>query len=138
MAGPRPVLVVAGRHRPHELMLLLFSLLIGLAYTLGSPPPQSLAAVMPRWNVRLWAVGLLVSGAAGLAGSMLPLRLYRGLLVELGAMLIGAGALIVATAAIIQYTGPARGAFGGGFCAAWALANLWRGAQILRDLREVP
>lgn len=136
MAGPRRVLVVAGRRRPHELLLLLFSLLIGLAYTLGSPPPQSVAASMPEWNVRLWAVGLLVSGAVGLAGAVLPLRLDRGLWAEFGAMLIGAGALLMATAAIFQYGGIARGSFGAGFCLAWMLANLWRALQILRDLRE--
>lgn len=133
----RRVVILSGRHRPHEMVLLLFSAMIGFADTLGAPPPQSVAAVMPGWYVKVWAVGLLVSGVVGLLGILLPLRPDRGLWVEFGAMLIGGGALIITTASIVQYAGLAKGAFGAGFCAAWALANLWRAGQIWRNLREI-
>lgn len=133
----RPVIVVTGRHRPHELLFLALSSLFGVAYTLAAPPPQSVAATMPGWTVRIWAIGLLVSGVSGLASTLLPLRLDRGLSVELGAMLIGAGALVVTTTAILSSAGLSRGSFGVGFCSAWALANLWRAFQIFRDLREL-
>lgn len=130
------MLVVAGRHRPHELLLLLFSLTSGLAYTLGSPPPQSVAASIEPWLVHVWSAGLLISGAVGLLAALLPMPEDRALGLEFGAMLIGAGALILAGAAIFSSVGW-RGAFGGGFCAFWAAANIVRAFQILRDLREV-
>lgn len=136
MATPRPVLVVTGRHRPHELLLLLFSLVSGLAYTLGSPPPQSVAASIDPWLVRAWSAGLLMSGAVGLLAALLPLPEDRALGLELGAMLIGAGALVLAAAAIFSSAG-ARGAFGAGVCAFWAAANMVRAFQVIRDLREV-
>lgn len=136
MATPRPVLVVAGRHRPHELLFLGLSLVFGLAYTLGSPPPQSVASQMPPWLVHVWAVGLLLSGVVGLVGTLAPIGYGRGLSLELGAMLVGAAALVVTTAAIFNYAG-ARGLFSVGFCVAWALANVVRAVQIVRDMREV-
>lgn len=136
MGSPRPVLVIAGRHRPHELLLLALSLLLGLAYTLGSPPPESVAAQMPPPLVHVWSVGLLLSGLVGLVGVLSPVSLERGLSLELGAMLLGAAALTVTTAAVFNYAG-AKGLFGGAFSAAWVLANVGRSIQIVRDLREV-
>lgn len=131
------MLVVAGHHRPHELLFLALSLLFGVLYTLGSPPPQSVAAQMPSWLVHVWSVGLLLSGVVGLVGALWPMPLDRGLGLELGGMLLGAAALVVTTAAVFEYAGSA-GLFGGGFSAAWALANIARAAQIVHDLREVP
>lgn len=137
MAGTRPVVVVTGRHRPHEIALLIFSLMVGLAYTLGSPPPESVVATMPSWIVRLWAIGLLISGVVGLPAVLVPLEPTLSLRLESGAMLLGAGALLVTTAAVFNYAGVARGLFGGGFCAAWLVANLVRAAQIRRDLKSI-
>lgn len=132
----RPVVVIAGRHRPHELVLLGLSLTSGLAYLLGAPPPQSAAAQMPPWLVAVWAAGLAVSGGVGLA-SVLLLRRWRdaALLAEAGAMLIGAGALVLLVAAIIAVAGM-KGTFGIGFCAAWSLANVARAWQLRKELRQ--
>lgn len=131
------MLLVAGRHRPHEIAFLIFSLMVGVAFTLGTPPPESVAATMPATTVRVWAIGLLVSGVVGVAAVGLPLETRRALQLEVGAMLIGAGALVVVTVAVFNYAGVPRGLFGGGFCAAWMLADLWRATQILRDLRGI-
>jgi len=136
VTGSRPVLVVAGRHRPHEIAFLLFSLMVGVAFTLGTAPPQSVAATMPEVTVRVWAIGLLVSGVVGLAAVLPPLDVRLSLQLEAGAMLIGAGALLVVTVAVFNYAG-LRGLFGGGFCAAWLAANLVRAVQIHRDLRNI-
>ncbi|HEX2549980.1 MAG TPA: hypothetical protein VHK64_00170, partial [Nocardioidaceae bacterium] len=68
MTQARPIL--AGRHRPHELLLLAVSLVTGIAYTVGAPPPSSVAAALPGWAVDVWAVGLAVSGALGLVGAL--------------------------------------------------------------------
>jgi hypothetical protein len=129
--------VITGRHRPHQLCLLLLSLMLGAAYTLGAPAPQSVAATMAEWVLRLWGIGLLVSGVVGLPACLLPLDIRRGLWLEFGAMLIGAGALIVTTAAIFAFAGLSRGLFGASFCVAWTAANLIRAGQIRRDLREI-
>lgn len=136
MEPPR-VVVVRSRHSPHKLALLGLALLTGVAYLLGAPPPQSLAAQMPTWLVHAWAVGLLLHGAAGFAGVFAPRRhLDRGLGVEVGAMLFGAAALLVVAAASFKYAGGAA-LLGGGLAAAWAVANVWRAAQIRRDLRQL-
>jgi hypothetical protein len=137
MASPRRVLVVTHRHRPHELVLLLLSVMLGLAYTLGAPAPQSVAATMYPWVVHAWAGLLLASGVVGLPACLVPWDVRLGLRLEMGAMLIGAGALIVTVAAIVSFAGVSNGSFGIGFCAAWCAANLWRTAQIRRDLREM-
>jgi hypothetical protein len=97
----RPI-VVTGRHRPHELLLLVVSIITGLAYLLGSPPPGSVAALMPDWLISLWAVGLLISGAMGLFGAVYRRDLELGLIAEGAAMLIGAGALLVAAYASFE------------------------------------
>lgn len=136
MASTRPVVVVTGRHRPHEIVFLIFALITGLAYTLGAPPPQSAAAEMPPWLVHLWATGLLLHGAIGLAAVLLPLPRERGLLAEAGSMLIGAGALMMAAAAAFSYAG-AHALLGGGLTLAWAIANLVRALQIRTDLRSL-
>lgn len=131
----RPRLFITSRHRPHEVVFLALAVAIGLAYTLGAPPPRSAAAAMPPWLVYLWAAGLAAHGILGLAGVYWPSR-DRGLLLELGSMLIGAGAL--AFVAILTFAYAGWGALlGGGLCVAWAVANLARAAQIRADLRAL-
>jgi hypothetical protein len=129
----RPVVVLAGRQRPHEVLLLAFAVVIGIAYQIGSPPPESIAAHMHHWQVRLWSIGMMLSGIIGLAGLWWPDR-QLGMQFEAGAMLLGAGALLIVTAAAFALG--AKGIFGGGFSAAWFMANLVRAGQIWRELRE--
>ena len=134
----RPVVVVAGRHRPHEILLLAVAVLTGLAYTLGAPPPNSLAALLPGWSVRVWAVGLALHGVAGLAACASKAR--WSLPAEQASMLVGAAALVwyaVALADASQTAG-ARALLSGGITLAWAGANLWRAGQIYHDLRGLP
>jgi len=125
----RPVFVVAGRHRPHEVLLLAVSVVSGLAYVIGAPAPGSLAALLPGWAVAVWAWGLLLSGVVGLSG------VWRSLELEAAAMLLGAGALLWYAVAVAQFGW--RGLFGGAVALAWASANVWRAAQIRRDLRGI-
>lgn len=134
--GPRPVVIVTGRHRPHQVLFVGLSFVLGMAYTVGAPPPQSLAALMPAWLVHVWAIGLLASGVLGGVSLAIADRPERGLWLEAAAMLIGAGALVVALVAIFVFAGW-RGLFGAGITAAWAGANLWRAWQIRRDLTAV-
>lgn len=132
----RPVIVITGRRRPHELVFLALAVVLGLAYTLGAPPPASAASEMPPWLVHAWAAGLLLHGVVGLTAVFLPLQKDRALLAESGSMLIGAGTLVMAAASAFSYAGSAA-LLGGGLTLAWAIANLVRVFQIRRDLKSL-
>lgn len=123
----RPVVVVSGRHRPHEILLIIVSILTGAAYTVGAPPPTSIAALLPGWALLVWSIGLAVSGVIGLAGVLWSLR------IEAAGMLLGTGALIWYAAAVAPFGW--RGLLAGAISVAWAGANLWRALQIRQDLR---
>lgn len=129
------VVIVAARHRPHQLVFLGLSVLLGATYLLGAPPPASVVALMPHWLVLLWAAGLAFSGVVGLLAVVVFARwLESSLLAEAGAMLVGAGALVLLAASIVSVGGVHASIFGVGFIVAWALANLVRAAQIRREL----
>jgi hypothetical protein len=123
----RPVVVISGRHRPHQLFLMAVSLVLGTAYTLGAPPPQSLAALLPGWALLTWSVGMLVAGAVGLWGA------WRSLRLEQAGLLLGAAALAWYVAAVAQFGW--RALLPTAICVAWAGANVWRAGQIQKDLR---
>ena len=127
MTAARPLVVVSGRHRPHEILLLAVQVITGVAYTVGAPPPTSVAALLPGWALLVWSVGLAVSGVIGLAGVIWSPR------VEAAGMLLGAGALIWYAAALAPFGW--RALLAGAISAAWAGANLWRALQIRQDLR---
>lgn len=126
----RPV-IIAGRHRPHEVLLLAVSLMLGVAYTIGAPPPQSLTALLPGWAVHVWAAGMGVSGLIGLVGVVF--RAGWALQVEQAAMLIGAAAWAWYVAALLPFGWRALLAIT--ICGGWMAANLWRAWQIRNDLR---
>jgi len=136
MESPRPIVVVAGRSRPHELLLLGLSLLSGISYLLGAPPPGSITALMPAWEVHAWAAGLLASGLVGLVGCWWRGNHALGLGLEMGAMLIGSGALLLYSVAAFSLGGW-RALFAGGIGVTWMAANLWRAGQIRYDLRQL-
>lgn len=128
----RPVVVVSGKLRPHEILLLAVSLATGLAYTIGAPAPTSVAALLPAWAVLVWAVGLAISGALGLAAVVAHRR--WSLQVEQASMLLGAAALVWYSAAAGQFGW--RGLSAATVYAAWAAANVARAVQIRADLKS--
>lgn len=130
------VVVLTGKHRPHELMFQAFSLLAGLVYLIGAPPPASVASLMPEWMVRTWAAGMVVSGLLSAAGLAVR-QLATSLRLEQAAMLFGAGALIWVGYAVFAFAPASRALLSGGLCLAWALANAVRAAQCQRDLRRI-
>lgn len=139
MSERRPVVIVLPRRRPvHEILFLLLSLFYGTAFTFADSPPSSIVATMGHGLVLVWAVGFLVSGALGLFAMAAPVRKrIPAAWLEAAAMLIGAGALVIAGTAILIVVGWQRGLFGWAFCAAWAIANLARVVQIYGDMTRL-
>lgn len=131
------LVVLSSRHRPHELAFQALSLILGAVYLFGAPAPNSVAALMPAWAVRLWAGGLLVSGLLTAVSLLVRRRAEVELRIEQAAMLFGAGALVWTTYAIFAYAPSTRAFFAGGFCLAWATANVIRAEQCRRDARRV-
>lgn len=127
----RPLVIVSGRHRPHEILLLVVSLVTGVAYLIGAPPPQSIAALMAAWALHVWSAGLTISGVLGLAA--IASNASWSLRVERGAMLIGAAALVWYAGAVVPFGWKAL--LAGLISLAWASANVWRAFQIGRDLK---
>lgn len=128
------VLYIAGRARPHELFLLAVSAVTGVAYLVGVPPSTSLLAVVPIWQIRIWAVLMLASGIVGLLGSFYSRRHVEfGLQLEAAGMLMGSGAVLLLAAAAFTYAGW-RSLGVGLTYGSWAAANLYRAWQIRRDL----
>src|ERR1044072_3235134 len=115
MTGHRPIVLLVGRHRPHEQLLLAYSALLGVLYLTMAPAP-AWSVVLHAWVFSAWAAGLAVSGVVGLAGCWW--RGERGMGVELGGLLVNAGALLMYVASVFTYAGW-RALFTGGLVAAW-------------------
>jgi len=130
------ILVLRGRHSPHEELLLAVSTVSGLAYLIGSPPPMSIAALMPRPIVYIWAIGLLISGAVGLAGCWWRGAYERGIEFEKAGLLIGAGAMLIYGTAAFTFGGW-RALLAGGIVLGWTAANIIRVAKLQGHLREL-
>ena len=133
MEGRPVVLVVAGRKRPHELLLFAYGVFLGVV-TLTRPGEGSLSHTLPRWVVVGWAAGMIVSGLVGLTAPWLR-PIGRALLVEFGALLIGAGALLIYAFAVLTVIPGFQGILSGVLLCAWVAANGWRAIQITVDLR---
>lgn len=124
------------RHNPYEELMLALSVLLGVAYSFLVPAPTSVAATQPTLMIRLWAVGMAVSGVAGLVGCWWRSDIVRGLRLELAGLYIGAATLGLYAAAAFGYAG-ARALGSGLVLAAWAVAHLLRIVQINGDLRAL-
>ena len=123
------------RQRPHEMLFIVFSAVLGFGYLFGAPPPESVVALVPSWLVRFWAAGLAVGGVLGVIALGGWGGTRRSLRIEQAAMLNTAAALCVAASAIAQAAG-GRGFFGAGFSLAWAMANMARAWMIQADIRR--
>lgn len=130
------IVLASGRRHPHQMFVLALSLLLGVAYLVRVPAPQSLAAVAPKWVVVLWSVGLVLSGAVGLLGCLWLGQVEVGLGLERGALLLSTAALVLIGSASVAANG-SRALFGVGVITAWALANVARCVQITNNLRQI-
>lgn len=130
------LMIVNDYNRPHELLLLGLSVITGASYLFGTPPPGSITALMPKWQIIIWSIGLLVSGCFGLFGCLYKQNIELSLTIEGSSMLIGAGSLLIP--AVFSLTiGGSRAFLAAGTSAAWLLANLWRALQIRQNLKQI-
>lgn len=131
------VFVITGRHRPHQLFLLLYGLTAGVLYAAGTIPlPITVQVYLAPWQQTLWVWSWIISGVAGLGGPMWRTNLEKGLRLEQGAMLLGSAPL--ATMAALSVTPVSwQAVIGVALIGAWALANLARAQQIAKDLKQI-
>lgn len=128
--------VVTGRRRPHQVALLAASVVLGVTFLAGwAPSPSTVDAVAPIWFRPLWYGLLLSSGLLGLAAAWLP-DLRTGLLLERVSMFVSTCAVAMYVVPIFAVAG-LRGVGAGCLLGFWALANIWRFAQITSDLRRI-
>jgi hypothetical protein len=131
------LLVIRGRFSPHKAVFLLWAVGFGVASLATAPPPRSLTATLPYWLIQVWSAGLVVHGAAGLLSLVIPSRwIERALYVELGSMLAGMSATLLAAVSLFAYVGWSAG-FAGGLTLAWGVANACRGWMVWRDLHRI-
>lgn len=128
--------VLGYRHNPYEELLLAISLLLGIVYSFQVPAPTSIAATQPTVMIRLWALGMAASGAAGLAGCLWRTDIVRALYLEKAGLYIGAATLGLYACAAFGYAGW-RALGSGIFLAGWAVAHLLRLVQISQDIKAL-
>lgn len=130
------VVVITGRRRPHEVMLIVLSLVWGVLGVFGAPEPDSLVAQVASWLVVAWSVLLLLSGMLGVTGIAWRGEMYRGLVLEQASMMSGAAATLIYAYALFSLPGW-TGKFVAFLVSVWTAANLWRALQIRADLRAI-
>ena len=131
----RRVIVVTGKSRPHELLLLAYGAIVGIATLLGER--SNAAALAPTWAMYSWSIGLVVSGVLGIGASLWRTALVRALEVERGALLIGAGAILLYSANVFAFGFTWNAMVAAGIVSAWGAANIWRAWQITIELRRI-
>lgn len=128
-------LVLTGWQRPHEIWLLILSVISGITSLISGLPPENALSRLPGWQVGLWSASLAASGLIGLGAFFWRRRLAMSLMVERGAMLLNAAPLIVYAAAVILAGDGMSALLGGVIVSGWAVADLVRVRQIQRDLK---
>jgi hypothetical protein len=132
----RRLVVLTSRRHPHELMLLVVSVLQGAAYAIGQPRPNSVAVLLPPVVVTAWYVLLLVSGVVGLTGNLWPGHLDTALRLRLSGNFLAAAPAAVYGITLLAFGG-LRGSFAASIVLAWAGACMWRAWQLRADLRQI-
>lgn len=131
--------VMINRRSPHTIVLLVYGLGTGgLALVRLAPLPLPVAAWLGSELSVVWECLMAAYGALGLYALLIRrVRIVLSLRLELAAMLIGAGPLLLY--AVIIFTaalpvGLAVRLFGGGLVGLFGLANLMRVWQLRSDL----
>ncbi len=129
-----PLRLLSGRYLDHETFLLAWSVLIGVGFGLGAPPPASIAFSIPYWLFLAWASCIAGSGLVGLVGCWWPYRADVAMEIERGALMVQSGCWALYVGCVWAYAGQTA-LIGGVIAAAWGSANLARAWRITRALR---
>lgn len=134
--GRRPVFIVPGRERSHEVTLNAWAIAVGAAYLLGAPRSTALAATITwPWSIA-YAVGLIIGGVMALAGCFWLSDVERSLELERAGLIALTGMLLIYAVAVFTVTG-APGLFAAGMALAWSWANVRRCIQCTADLHRL-
>lgn len=137
MEPQRPtIILITGRQRSHLLFMMGYSALSGLLILVGGPGDSLVLREMDAVVRALWSGSLAASGLLALAGCFWRGNLQRALALERAGMLFNTMAMVAFAALAYEHSG-SRAYFAGGICLAWAAANVYRAAQISKDLRNL-
>ena len=113
---------------PHRAAWHFLAVLIGFSAIVT--PPRGLGALVPHWELSLWAALLMLSG---IAGALAPLRqsadLPDALAIERAALWVQMGTLAWIITASMWLRGTADG-LGVIAYLVWIIANAWRDRRI--------
>lgn len=131
----RPVFIVPGRERSHEVTLNIWAVIVGAFYLFGAPRPVSLSELYQPL-IYVYASGLVLGGLLSLAGCFWLSNLERSLELERAGLITLTGMLLIYVTAVFTSVGPS-GLFAAGLVGAWAWANVRRALQCTRDLSRL-
>lgn len=131
---PGERIVVPGRRMPHQIVLLVFSTLVGFTFVIRqAPAPNSLERYLDIRILWAWYLMLFVGGVIGLVGSFAKRRPYQGLLAERASQILLATAMVMYAVAIMSSAGLA-GVTAAVYILGWAASCVWRLWDIQKDL----
>lgn len=137
MEPQRPTIILAtGRQRSHLVFMMGYSVLAGALILAAGPGSSPVLQEMDPTVRMLWAGSFTASGLLALAGCFWRGNLQRALSLERAGMLFNTMAVLALAALVYEYGG-SRAFFTAGICIAWAAANVYRAAQISKDLRNL-
>jgi len=130
VAKPEQVLLAQGSRgqNPLTVLFLLWAVLAGAAYALGTPPPNSVTASLPNWLVIPWYLILCVGGVIAIVGIWIPDLLMSLFVERSGMMMVSPAAAVYASASFAFVGWRAIGV--GGITGAFAIACAVRWWQI--------
>src|SRR5258705_6434498 len=112
--------IVLSRQKPHMLLLLVLGILSGVSILTNTYDPSTMEQQLPSWAISVWGGCLLGSSVIAMLGHLgFRRNRMRGMRIELGALLIQAGmVLLYGSVLAIMFRWDAT--LSGGATLAWA------------------
>lgn len=129
------VAITSGRH-PYQIAVHLAAALGGASMVLADRVPRSVSEVMSGPLIVLWAVLLILSGVAVLAGVAWRGKASTGLYAELGGVCVLAGGTSMYAVSLFAVAG-LQALVAAMFISGLAFGSWWRSVQIVRDIRRL-
>lgn len=126
-----------------EIYILLISIVTGMVYLFGAPPPGTLVARFPGWSTDLWNINLVAGSALVLVSGLWPrspndISLIRGLRFYLaGWLYVGVAGSCYALSILLTLRLEAL--LAGSLILGWSLSGYrrsWRAWKIIREAEK--